>query len=176
MNKIDKIINDSANDFLSIVWPEIKDIPDVGGGKIIPVETVTENNFANLLDRYAGIDQWQVVDGYKSIRGIASRVQWGKTAWNSFTIRFKMPSGSPTEWHKRNYAIINGWLYPELTIQAYITQKRIGHLIGIGIVKTKDLINYLLDGGKHIIKINPNDGVKFIAVFFKDCKEIMIKK
>jgi hypothetical protein len=51
-------------------------------------------------------------------------VQWGN-ARNTFTIRYKRASGAKTEYQKRSEAILNnkGYLYPYLTIQAYLDKR-----------------------------------------------------
>ena len=56
--EINKILKKSSLHFVEYVWPVIKD--SIGGGYIIPVEGVTESNFAKNLDVIAGIDAWQI--------------------------------------------------------------------------------------------------------------------
>lgn len=128
----------SSQDFVNIVWPIIAD--RLGGGSIIPIEVVTESDFAKELDMLGGIDAWHVMGDRNGIRGIASRVQWG-VDYRTFTVRWKLASGNKTEWDKRMYAIAHpelGLITPAVTVQAYI-DKRGGSLLSAGIVRTTDL-------------------------------------
>lgn len=138
---ITQLLGDSALDFQDVVWPHIATAPLVNGGRIRPVEAVSDKDFKDELDLLAGIDAWQIQYGPSAMRGIASRVQWG-ACHASFSIRTKLASGNETEFQKRLRAIQNrdeGHLYPHLTIQAYLDQRR-GPLIAAAAVKTVDLI------------------------------------
>lgn len=143
-------LKDSAAAFLRVVWPAMKNM--VGGGKIIPIESVTDDSMTEMLDRYSGIDAWHLSDG-QQMRGVASRVQWGN-AWNTFTVRYTRDSGAKTEYEKRKFDIESnaGWLYPHLTVQAFIGGKKgeNGELLSVAVIKTKSLIDAcgaILDGG-----------------------------
>ena len=131
----------SSAAFLRVVWPAIQG--KFGGGAVVPVESVADKGMATLLDQYSGIDAWHLSDG-KQIRGISSRVQWG-TPWNTFTVRLSRDSGAKTEYEKRKHDIYSGsgWLYPHLTVQAFVggdkTQE--GPLLSAAIIKTKSLID-----------------------------------
>ncbi|WP_363796694.1 hypothetical protein ABU614_15560 [Lysobacter firmicutimachus] len=139
--QIQQALSDSASDFRDIVWPQIAALPLIQGGDIRPVEAVAEKNFRDELDLLSGIDAWQILDGRTGMRGIASRVQWGQ-AHSSFTIRTRVASGQETEFHKRLRAIRNieeGHVYPHLTVQAYLDQRK-GRLLAAAVVRTKELI------------------------------------
>ena len=70
----------SAAAFKNLVWPIV--LPVIGGGDLLQMENVKDSNFAKILDIKAGIDGWQIHrDG---MRGIASRIQQGEKAWNTF--------------------------------------------------------------------------------------------
>lgn len=141
MNSIATQLSHSARDFLDVVWPRISQVPLLGGGEVRAVEAVASNDFKDELDFLAGIDAWQVHYKPTSMRGIASRVQWGG-CHDSFTIRTGVPSGQETEFQKRLRAIQNegeGHLYPHLTVQAYLSQRQ-GTLIAAAAVRTRDLI------------------------------------
>lgn len=155
----------SADAFVRIVWPAISDI--CGGGELIPVEGVTEEGFAHALDAESGIDGWQHVVGH-GIRGIASRVQWGKN-WRSFTIRESRTSGSTTELSKRLAMLRDGgdWLLPALTVQAYLNPLT-DELNGAGIVRTRDLYKYISENRNCVTRTNPDDGNTFVVVFWDD--------
>ncbi len=115
------LFKDSAKDFANIVWPAIRDFPLVGGGEPVPGEAQTGSELAQALDVPAGIDAWQIQNGY-GMRGWASRVQWG-AAHNSFTVRVRSRSGVETECHKRLRALEppqEGYLWPRLTVQVYL--------------------------------------------------------
>ena len=134
------LLSQSASDFVNIVWPAVKALPLIGGGQLQPVEATSDAEFAKTLDMLAGIDAWQVLTSPAAMRGLASRVQWGP-AHNSFTVRIALPSGTETEYHKRIRALDNreqGYLYPHLTVQAYLDQVG-GTLLSAAVVRTADL-------------------------------------
>lgn len=149
----------SAQDFKAVVWPRLA--PGLGGGELIPVETVTDSPFARLLDMEAGIDAWQLLQT-GGMRAIASRVQWGLTCWETWTIRRRRINGSQTEYDK----LINADLTlarPGLHIQAYLA-RRGGPLLGAACIRTADLIRLLLAGKHGEERVNGQDGVPFIPV------------
>jgi len=133
----------SASAFVSLVWPKIR--PLLAGGELLPMESIKDCEFAKMLDMRAGIDGWQIhPDG---MRGIASRIQIAKKAWDTFTIRMSRDSGATTEFHKRQIAIHGnrGWSYPHVTVQAYLREWD-GPVLSIGIAKTEDIIDYIERG------------------------------
>jgi len=134
----------SSSDFLRVVWPVLSG--RFGGGEIYPVESVTEKGFAKQLDVLAGIDVWHVVKN-EGMRGIASRVQWTHSPFDTFSIRYATGSGNPTEYQKRLHALRNkdrGFILPEFTVQAYVAPPNgSGSLLSVGIMKTASLI-YLI--------------------------------
>jgi len=184
MSNAVELIGDSAKDFLNIVWPRVSQLPIIGGGKLKPVESVTEKGFGIKLDTLAGIDAWQVTENPSGIRGIASRVQWvgGKKRYDSFTIRTELASGNETEMQKRLRAINNpeeGCLYPHLTVQAFLNEKG-GKLLSVAAIKTKELVlqaNVLLSC-KEKLRDNPSlygfikleDGTEFLFMRWKYLK------
>lgn len=107
----------SAAAFRDIVWPNIS--AGLGGGDLVPVESVASAGFVKDLDVLAGVDAWQLVRP-SGIRPLASRVQAGWGRMNTFTIRWSLPSGGRTEIDKRIAAIRDGYLYPAVTVQAYL--------------------------------------------------------
>jgi hypothetical protein len=129
----------SAQQFKTILEPELQQILK---GKFEVVEGVTVDQLAKLLDALAGIDVWHI-DKIKGIRGIALRIQTGKY-WKTFTVRNKRESGAKTEYEKRKYAIEHGYLYPYLTVQAYISPE--GKLKGFAIARTVDIMS-AIDAG-----------------------------
>lgn len=141
-------LSDSAYDFLRVVWPEIEQL--CAGGRLEPVESTTSRRrIDHDLDVLAGIDAWHMLDSQGVMRGIASRVQWGPKNWRTFTIRESRPNyRGANEFDKRLYALDHldqGWLFPSLTIQAYVTAKRSGQLLGAAIIHTSDLFIYARD-------------------------------
>lgn len=148
-------LTDSSKAFLQLVWPVMKS--RLGGGDVIPVESVTDRSMAQMLDQYSGIDAWHVT-GNKQMRGISSRVQFGPKNWDSFTVRYARDSGAATEYEKRKRDIesAGGYLYPQITVQAYVSDRKEGELLSIGIIKTASLIDactQIIAGG-----INGSDG------------------
>jgi hypothetical protein len=156
-------LTSSARDFSEIVWPAIRDA--CGGGELVPVETVTDSGFANDLDTLAGIDAWQIRRPDGLMRGLASRVQWGKP-YNTFSIRYALRSGGLTEYAKRRRAIEEGYLFPALTVQAYLSEKH-GQLLSAAVADTRELYEYIAEHLKlrhqavRVVQYGSND---FIAV------------
>jgi hypothetical protein len=135
--------------FVEQVWPIIK--PSLDGGDLIPMEGRPDIELMKKLDMSAGIDGWQV--HAQGMRGIASRVQQGERAYNTFTVRMARKSGTETEYAKRFRAIHNpqrGWIFPTLTIQAY-SQTQKGPILSVGITRTVDLIDFITQQ-KHYVK------------------------
>ena len=159
----------SADHFQRIVWPNLS--PLLGGGNVIPVETVTDSRMAQILDQLGGVDIWYV--NQEQIFPIASRVQYGDRAWNTFTIRYARPSGAATEYDKRLRSIRNGSLYPRWTIQAYVDDE--GRLLTAAAVDTKHLIEV---AAEHLdqVRDNPADDVKFLYVHWHQCDPTQIKR
>lgn len=165
-NQWERDLKKSSMFFMEKVWPKVSGV--CGGGKIKPVEVMTDNQIANDLDLLCGIDVWQSTG--VGARGIASRVQFncGK-AWNTFTIRYKRDSGATTEYEKRLEAIKTGrFIYPYLTCQAYFDKN--DSLLSAGIARTLDIFNAV--GSNPIIRRTSN--ASFIAVNFDDVKNIKI--
>lgn len=134
-------LSSSSADFLRVVWPAIKGM--VGGGEIIPVESVADKGMATMLDQRSGIDAWHLSQDGR-VRGVASRVQWTDKPWNTFTVRYSRDSGAKTEYEKRKIDIESdaGWLYPHMTVQAYIGGDKTsgGDLLSVAVIKTRSLI------------------------------------
>lgn len=139
-------------------------------GDIIDIET-HDKSLAKLFDMYSGIDAINVYNG--QIRGLAIRIQYGNN-WNTFTIRYKRATNSKTEYEKRIEAIYgdNGFLYPYITIQMYLTNKNIleNKILSIGIVKTKDLYDYIKENFNTIKHNKAPDGNDFLIVSFNELK------
>jgi len=160
MSRIEEAIRRSSAEFRSTVWPHFSDA--LGGGELLPVESVTESGFAKLLDTLAMTDAWQVVNE-TGMRGLATRVQWTSTAWCSWTVRYKLPSGRETEYHK---LLREGpWQRPHYIIQAYVCD---GQLLDAAGIQTRDLQVMLLNGWHDEPRRNPQDGTLFIPVWWKD--------
>ncbi len=135
-----QMLSQSASDFQRIVWPIASAFPLVGGGLLRPVEAVATADFKDDLDLLAGIDAWQVDRGIPMMRGLASRVQWGGR-YDTFSIRYRLPSGQPTEFAKRLISIQNkdkGHLFPHFTVQAYLARQG-GDLLSCAVVETTAL-------------------------------------
>lgn len=173
-------LSDSASDFLRCVYPAIEKY--IGGGELIPTETLYKNEIFKKLDIHSGIDAWQL-NSIHGIRGIASRVQWGNMAWNTFTIRYVRSSGAKTEYEKRLWAVKSngGWIYPYYTVHAYINERGgNGTLMSAAITKTKDLYIFTEKGLKtmditkrsapHKIRQVFSDNNLFISIDWIDYK------
>ena len=132
----------SASDFSEIVWQRLG--KRVGGGRIIVSEMIAlDGSLLSKQDLESGVDAWQLLGNSMGMRGIASRVQWGES-YKTFTIRYRLRSGNPTEWQKRLIAITHdrdGLLYPAITVQAYLNGKT---LLDAAAVRTPDLYRWAI--------------------------------
>jgi hypothetical protein len=139
--EVSRAMTESAAALQDVIWPLVG--PLVGGGRLVPVETVTSAGFTKELDLLAGVDAWQIIDD-RGMRGLASRVQFDDRDWSTFTIRKRLPSGRETEWHKRLRWYNDrdrGWLGPHLTCQAYTRRATEGlEPISAAIVRTRDIV------------------------------------
>lgn len=162
MDSWQKDLSASAYDFQHIVWPVIA--PALGGGNLRPVEAVETKEFQRSLDMLAGIDAWQVVENV-GIRGIASRVQWGDFAWDTFTIRESRDSGATTELEKRLavHQGEDGWLLPAFYVHAYLTEPR-GRLLSAAAIRTSDLYDYLIALGRNRWPLRRTNNARFVWV------------
>ena len=111
-------------------------------GDLKVVEGITVEEMAKLLDTLAGIDVWYI-NKLNGMRGIASRIQTGVN-YRTFTIRNKRQSGAKTEYEKRKIAIEKGYLYPYLTVQAYVSDS--DELLSFAVAKTEDIIDAIDNG------------------------------
>lgn len=139
-------MTDSASDFLRVVWPELSQV--IGGGTLLPMETMTDSVIAREFDILAGIDAWQIHSTH-GIRGLATRVQWIDTTryrpYNSFSVRYARDSDTRTEYAKQTASLGRpGWVSPGLTVQAFVA-KPVGHgdLLSCAAVKTERLFGLL---------------------------------
>ena len=136
-------------------------------GALVDIET-KDTELAKLFDQYSGIDAVQIVN--RQLRAVAIRVQWGK-AWDTFTIRYKRKNGSKTEYQKRAEAILNdrGYFYPYLTIQAYLNKRGDAtSLLSCGVVKTKDLYQYMFSNMPSIRSEVCPEGNTFLHIKFSE--------
>jgi len=137
-----------------------------------PVEAVAETNFKDQLDLLAGVDAWQIQSNPSAIRGLASRVQCGEPR-KTFTIRTRSKGGGETQLEKRARAIANqakGHLYPHLTVQAYLHEKK-GNLLCAAVITTQDLISRasflhanMKYNGSWYGRIDNDDGSQFMYI------------
>ena len=146
----------SQQAFLNLVWPQFRHL---GFGELEPVEAVTAAGFQKELDTRAGIGQWVLQDtddGHKIIRGVASRVQWGDRAWDTFTVRMERSTGGLTEFAQRMKQLATpGAVSPHYTLQAYVTSDRT-RLLSAAICLTEDLMR-IVDSGD-CVKRSTTDG------------------
>lgn len=136
---VERRLKQSSQDFLTYVWPQFEPM----FGSVIPVESVSENVFADELDRRAGVDVWLLsTDGH--MRGLASRVQRQYKCHETFTVRVRSPYGRPTELHKRRAEIAAnrdgaGVISPHYFVQGFIHQDE-PRLLGAAIARMCDVI------------------------------------
>jgi hypothetical protein len=139
----------AAKDFMSVVWPRIKKIGWFGPGARIEQIEWQENSATRELDTGAGIDVL-----FSTVKGIflaASRVQWQRRRWDTFTIRYDRGTGLLTEYGKTKRAISNGSAYPQYYIHAYLNE-RSGKLTSVARCETINLYTYIEENGDVWIK------------------------
>lgn len=137
----------------------------LGGGELVPVESVTANQFAAQLDQIAGIDAW-IVQKDSYMFGLGSRVQWVKRPFNTFTVRMRRPNGVPTEYEKRKAQIAtSGALYPKWMCHAYLAEANSCFLTA-AVALTEDVIDAV--DRKVGRKRTAYDGVEFWEVKWRE--------
>ena len=161
--KIEVVSVKTAKDFRGYVWPKIKDA--LGGGQLFSVEGSEFDQFKFHLDRVAGVDAWQVNDEASIMRGLACRVQYVEKPFPTFTVR-KSSSSTLTEYDKRVLAIQRGGLFPELTIQAYLSDY-MREVLGVYVCRTRDLIDTCKNHPGVPVVRNHVDGNEFFSVHWK---------
>lgn len=129
-----------ADVFEALVKPRLL---EVMGGKIIDVES-RGDPLSHSLDTLAGIDLLHV-DPRCGVRGIARRVQYTDRCHRSFTVRKSRDTGQATEYDKRLFALEHGYLYPEFTLQCYVTRDK-RTLLGFGIAQTAAILRAIQSG------------------------------
>lgn len=156
----------------SDVIDSIKDdiLPKLLNGDIISLETSTDRA-SKALDMYAGIDY--IRKDSTGIQGIASRVQMGSTAWDTFTIRKSRDSGTKTEFTKRIEQINKGYLVPTFTLQAYYDDKK-QQLLSIAVVKTEKLYEFIANNPNKV-RENRTTNATFIIVRWQDLPKETIR-
>lgn len=155
----------SARAFQTVVWPMVGGL--LGGGELVPVESVTADQFAAQLDQIAGIDAW-IVQRDTYMFGLASRVQWvDRDPFNTFTVRMRRPNGVPTEYEKRKAQIAtSGALYPKWMCHAYLAEAD-SSLLTAAVALTDDVIKAVdLQIGR--MRTVREDGVQFWEVKWRE--------
>lgn len=159
-------LSNSTNDFHRLVAPILR---RGMGGELIPVEGNTDDRLRTLLDTLSGIDAWHMKHEY-GLRGIGSRIQWmpaGSAPYNTFTIRYRRETGAMTEFEKRCQAIRGdgGWLYPHLTVHAYVREPALGgELLSLGIARTVDVMDYIMKHAPPTRKVHQDGAAEFYCV------------
>lgn len=155
----------SARLMRDIVWPTVSDT--FGGGRLETVEGLTDP-FATRLDQLAGIDTLWHKPSISAPFGVAARVL-NDIGFDTFTVRSKLPSGAPTELHKRWEGIIHGAMYPEWMIHAYIKG---GVVTSCALARTCNVLPALSIEERR----NPQDGNWFKWVTFEKVPDVLIWK
>lgn len=140
MSKAEKDMQNSANRFKRIVWPQIQEW--FGDNPNLIKTEDDEDRLRTAFDRVAGVDFW-VVEKNEGMMSIASRVQtYDKT---TFTIRYQRSSGNDTEYQKRIKQLNSDHELPTYTVQAYI-DPTLEVLRNAAACKTRSLYEYISDG------------------------------
>ena len=161
-----------ANKDISLFLSEINGLM-TKGDRLIEIES-SSNPILNMFDQHSGVDAIQITKD-KQIRGVALRVQYGN-AWDTFTIRYRRSSGAKTEYEKRVEALQNEKMYPQLTIQCYLSEDG-SKILSVGIIKTRDLYEQLERNNEKVKKrVAKEDGNIFKYISFYDLHKILIYK
>jgi hypothetical protein len=125
-------IERSNQEILRTVWPVLR--PRMGGGDLHPVT----GGLGEQLDRDTGFDMLWRRD--ELTFAVATRCQWFRTSYDTFTIRTRTSSGSRnTEFVKRLNAVSAGAMFPQYTIQSYVHPD--GGLIAAAMCRTDSLFD-----------------------------------
>lgn len=125
-------------------WPEISEACGCTADSLVPIERPEHSiGQIRILDMSAGID-YIANTRTGGVRSIAARVQQSPHLYSSFTIRSRRHTRAPTEWVKRTMAMRNNEMIPDLTVQLYVDKRE--NLVGYGIVRTRELFEYLMRG------------------------------
>ena len=101
------------------------------------------SNACTVLDKDCGIDYILKINNvFYTAAWRSIFVKKGEQIFSTFTLRKNRESGKKTEYDKRKEAIENGSLYPHFHIQAHVDDET-KKVLRLGIVKTKDLMNYI---------------------------------
>lgn len=166
--EVERDLLDSMCALREKIWPFVG--PHVGGGEMVPVETTRDSGMRRDLDVQAGIDFWQKLpEG--GLRAWANRVQSVlclKGQRPTFTIRLSRRSGNTTELEKRRREIEEcerGRVCSYFWIHSYMRDRHFTDLVEAGVVRTKHLIDYVLNRGVGSFYRIPNydGGSSFIA-------------
>ncbi|GHT32250.1 hypothetical protein FACS1894214_4050 [Planctomycetales bacterium] len=146
----------------------------LNGGQIVLAEE-EYSNVARVLDINAGIDALHVHPVY-GVTGLALRIQVDKN-YGTFTIRRKRASRSKTEYEKRAYSLVNGGLYPLLTVQCYVNPAE-GILLGGAVARTQDIFACIEQGQYRLLKTGRNQigQASFYAVDWADVANLKTAK
>ena len=137
-------------------------LPKLISGTIHSIEDKKDGTLI-LLDQKSGVDFLREND--VGLQGIAARVQWGQN-WRTFTIRKERYTGTKTELEKRLEQIEKGYIYPAFTLHAYFDNKDDNNCLGLAVVRTKNLYDFVLQNPDKIQE-NKSDN-KFLIVKWDD--------
>lgn len=130
-------------------------------GEIKICENICAEGFILDLDTKAGVDAFHVCED--GVWGIAVRILF-KDFYPNFTVRYTRPNNK-TEYEKRIESMYNGSIYPYWTIQGYVINNE---LIGVGIIKTVDLYNFIYYNKMECREIpNKDNSSTFLAIPWK---------
>jgi len=171
-DEVESRLWDSAFDFQRAVLPVLRWwLP----GDFISIEDAPSHPAVKVVDVVAGIDGWYITEAGTRLQGIASRVQYGPEPYESFTIRARRPSGAATELEKRVAALRDRdehAVVPHYTVQAWVERPRTGRALMVLMVRTLDLLQFVLTHPEKIERrLNPADRSEFVVVWAADLRE-----
>ena len=160
----DNWVRDSHDSIKAFYAIEHTVIPKLISGRLLNIEQ-NEHEILLQMDVNSGIDLVRI--DATGLQGVAWRAQWcGKHAFDTFTIRSKRNTGTPTELAKRLEQIDKGYFYPAFTIQAYFDNKQSNNCVSAAIIRTKDLYWHILNKPGIFEKRHSNN--EFLFVHWSD--------
>lgn len=176
MEKV-RTIKIDVGEFMQTILPKIRELLIFSddeylrfGNHCVQIENLKieglddDNDPLRWMD-FAGCDYLYRDGGTK---GLSVRIQNTDKNWKTFTLRADTNKGVAVELQKKMIAYKSGSILPYLTVQAYVYNNKI---LGIGIVKTADLLEHCMGGGIFKNQINKIDETRFISIKWDDLKK-----
>lgn len=133
------------------------------GTKLIFSSENHETDFETALDVQHGID-CLVIDNKGKIHGVSSRFQRG-CCYSAFSRRRSRRSGALTEHDKDLWALKEGFVTADYTLQGFVTNN--GLSAEVAIAPTSDIRDYIANNPDSY-RVNRSDGATFYVIPWQD--------